>query len=55
MPTSRTNPAISDTQIELTIPFGPATAAFWVSSVMCAEASYPVKVYCAISNPIRNT
>ncbi len=38
-PTSRTNPAIQDTQIELTIPLGPEMAALWVSSVTCADAS----------------
>jgi hypothetical protein len=37
----------------LTIPFGAATAALWVSSETCALASYPVKVYCAMSRPIR--
>src|SRR5579859_1225515 len=47
MPISSTQPATSETTIELTMPLGPATAASLVSSVMCAEASYPVNVYCA--------
>ena len=33
------NPATSEIQIELTMPFGPEIAAFIVSSVTCAEAS----------------
>ena len=36
----------------MTMPRGPLRAALCVSSVMCAEASYPVKVYWAISSPI---
>src|SRR5262245_58347748 len=54
-PRSSTKPATRETQIELTIPFGPAIAAFRVSSVICADASYPVNVYCAFSNPSRKT
>jgi hypothetical protein len=38
-PISRIHPATSDTRIELMIPRGPAFAAFFVSSVMCADAS----------------
>ncbi len=38
-PKSRTNPAAQDTRIERTIPFGPSTDAFFVSSVMWADAS----------------
>ena len=30
---------MSDTQMERTMPLGPAMAALWVSSVMWAEAS----------------
>ena len=37
--------------MDITMPRGPAVAASRVSSVMCAEASYPVKVYCAMSSP----
>ncbi len=44
-PMRSTKPAIHDTQIDVTIPFGPETAALRVSSVTCADASYPVKVY----------
>ena len=43
-PIKSTNPAIHDTQIDDTMPLGPEIAALWVSSVTCAEASYPVKV-----------
>lgn len=46
---------IQDVQMDCTMPRGPATAASWVSSVIWAEASYPVKVYCAISRPIITT
>ncbi len=35
----------------MTMPRGPATAADFVSSVMCADASYPVNVYWASSRP----
>ena len=48
-------PPISDTSTLITMPRGAAREAFLVSSETCAEASYPVKVYCAISRPIRNT
>ena len=44
-PTNRTKPAISETQMDLTMPLGPLMAALIVSSVMCADASYPVYVY----------
>ena len=36
----------------MTMPRGPLREALCVSSVMCAEASYPVKVYWAISSPM---
>src|ERR1700730_8805370 len=49
MPISSSQPANSDTTIDITMPRGPLRAASWVSSVMCAEASYPVKVYWARS------
>lgn len=54
-PSRSTNPAIQDVQMDCTMPRGPATAASWVSSVIWADASYPVKVYCAISRPIITT
>jgi hypothetical protein len=54
-PISSTQPATSETTIDITMPRGPATAGLRVSSVMCADASYPVNVYCASSRPIRNT
>ena len=38
-PISSTQPANSDTTIEVTMPRGPATAASRVSSVMWADAS----------------
>lgn len=46
---------IQEVQIDWTMPRGPAVAASCVSSVMWAEASYPVKVYWAISSPIITT
>src|SRR5262245_48557381 len=54
-PRSRIHPKITDTTTDFQIPFGPETSASWVSSVMCADASYPVSVYCASSMPIRKT
>jgi len=54
-PSSSTNPAIQDVQMDRTMPRGPAVDASWVSSVMCADASYPVNVYCAISSPSATT
>src|ERR1700685_3109812 len=48
-PISSTQPAPSETRIEVTMPRGPAVAASRVSSVMWAEASYPVNVYWASS------
>src|ERR1039457_2938484 len=52
-PIKRMNPAIQETQIEVTIPLGPETEASSVSSVTWADASYPVKVYWATCNPKR--
>ena len=51
MPISSSQPANSETTIEVTMPRGPAVDASLVSSVMCADASYPVKVYWASSRP----
>jgi hypothetical protein len=39
IPISSSQPANSDTRIDITMPRGPLRAAPWVSSVMCAEAS----------------
>ena len=39
MPMSSTQPATSETTIDITMPRGPAVAALCVSSVMWAEAS----------------
>ena len=54
-PISSSQPANSETTIEVTMPRGPATAASRVSSVMCADASYPVNVYWASSRPSIST
>src|SRR5271169_6515218 len=51
----RIQPAISEMPMELTMPRGAEMSALWVSSDMWAEASYPVKVYCAIRSPIMKT
>ena len=54
-PISSIHPATSETTIDMTMPRGPATAADLVSSVMCADASYPVNVYWASSRPSSTT
>ena len=54
-PTMRMKPATTDTQIEVMMPLGPLRAASCVSSVMCAEASKPVMVYCASIMPTSAT
>ena len=51
----RMNPKITDTTTENTMPRGADVSASWVSSDMCADASYPVSVYCAFRSPIRAT
>src|SRR5918995_4939981 len=48
-------PPIRETSTLITMPRGAAREAFFVSSETCAEASYPVNVYWAISRPIKNT
>ena len=53
--TSRMKPKITDTTTENTMPRGADVSASWVSSDMCADASYPVSVYCALSRPISAT
>src|SRR5450432_3784981 len=54
-PIIRTRPATIDTQIDVMMPRGTLVAASRVSSVMCADASYPVSVYCANIRPTRVT
>ena len=44
-----------ESHTEVTMPLGPATAAFSVSSLMWAEASNPVIVYWASNMPMKNT
>ena len=46
---------MSEMTMDQTMPRGPDIAALCVSSVICADASYPVKVYCAMRSPVRNT
>src|ERR671936_2989243 len=53
--TSRTKPKITDTTTDMTMPQAAPIEAWRVSSLMCAEASYPVIVYCAIRRPVANT
>src|SRR5207253_5190563 len=48
-------PKITDTTTDMTMPHAAARDAFRVSSLMCADASYPVIVYCAIRRPARKT
>ena len=55
IPISSTQPANSDTTIDITMPRGPLREAPRVSSVMCADASYPVNVYWASSRPSSST
>src|SRR5579859_1152669 len=54
-PISRIQPATRETMIDMTMPRGPEVAADLVSSVMCADASYPVNVYWASSRPSSTT
>jgi hypothetical protein len=51
----RIHPATRETTMELTMPRGAARSALWDSSDMWAEASYPVKVYCAMRSRSMNT
>jgi hypothetical protein len=53
--TSRMNPKITDTTTDMTMPIAAVREAFLVSSLMWADASYPVIVYCAIRSPIPHT
>ena len=53
--TRRTKPAITEMITDQMIPLGADVAAEWVSSDMCAEASNPVRVYCALSRPMSMT
>ena len=54
-PISSTQPAITETRIDITMPRGPLREALCVSSVMCADASNPVSVYWASSRPSSST
>ena len=45
------NPKITDMTTDITTPHAAVREARRVSSLMCADASYPVYVYCAISRP----
>src|SRR5437764_10094153 len=49
------NPKITDMTTDITTPHAAVREARRVSSLMCADASYPVYVYCAISRPIPKT
>src|SRR5437588_9807883 len=53
--TSRMKPKITDITTDMTTPHAAAREALRVSSLMCADASYPVYVYCAISRPSPKT
>ena len=53
--TSRMKPKITDTTTENTMPRGAEVSASCVSSDMWADASYPVRVYCALRSPINAT
>ena len=53
--TSRMNPNTTDATTDMYIPTAAEREACCVSSAMCADASNPVIVYCAISRPVRNT
>ena len=48
---TKTYPKRIDHKTACHIPFGTLTAAFFVSSDVCAEASYPVMVYVTRSSP----
>src|SRR5919112_692515 len=53
--TRRMNPKITDITTDMYIPTAAIREAWFVSSAMCAEASKPVIVYCAIRRPVANT
>ena len=53
--TSRMNPKMTETTTDMYMPTAAIREAWFVSSAMCAEASKPVIVYCAISRPVANT
>ncbi len=52
---SNTRPKMTETTIDITMPSAAERDAIRVSSLMCAEASKPVIVYCAINRPSANT
>jgi hypothetical protein len=49
------NPKKTETTTDMIIPIAAPREACRVSSDMCADASKPVIVYCAIRRPIPNT
>jgi hypothetical protein len=53
--TSRMNPKKTETTTDMIIPQAAPSDALRVSSLMCAEASNPVIVYCAIRRPVPKT
>ncbi len=53
--TKSTKPKITETTTDMYIPTAAERDAVRVSSAMCAEASNPVIVYCAMSRPVRKT
>ena len=54
-PSARMYPKIADTTIDMTTPRAAARPASRVSSLICADASYPVYVYCACNRPKSRT
>jgi hypothetical protein len=53
--TSRMKPKKTDATTDMYMPTAALREACRVSSAMCAEASKPVIVYCAIRRPVRKT
>src|SRR5215208_3502400 len=53
--TSRMKPKTTETTTDMIIPQAAPSDALRVSSLMCAEASKPVIVYCAMRSPVPKT
>src|SRR5215210_757126 len=53
--TSRMKPKTTETTTDMYMPTAAMREAWFVSSAMCADASNPVIVYCAISRPVAHT
>src|SRR5687768_6623816 len=53
--TRRMKPKITETTTDMYMPTAAIRDALCVSSAMCADASKPVIVYCAINRPVANT